>query len=381
MKTIKTFALSDIHHIEHWLEKYDGKINDAHTIELVIVAGDLQDKLHLVDSDSAIQNLLLMRDLALSGGDIEQYKKLTAAVEHLELTETEKLVQRFICSDLPRIFPNAQIVVLFGNHDCWNIDKSKLPNKVHFVDTIANFFTLKFSNNRELKVYCNRGVTYDFYSKGSGKPVGKFRNGFTSNAAQYDQIAKDVEKFGVPDIVISHSPLQGIYDTPINFPEEHLGSTALRFAADTILEESRYFIFGHVHNGQYNNKQEISPNGIPRRFLNVSIKLDNMPIDAFTTAGYTFDLILPTSKTQLKRFQRRILFWHRMLKRELRHRKENENSVETLALCPICEQGGSMNCGICPDCIQKYLAEVNEQNFEDKQFEKFNYIYELDPDA
>lgn len=355
MNTIKTFALSDIHHIEHWLAKYGGNIPDAHTIELVIVAGDLQDKLQLEYNDSAIQNLIVMRDLALVANDTEQYKKMSVTIEHLTITETEKLVQKFICSDLPRIFPNAQIVVMYGNHDNWKIDKSKLPNKVHFVDEPSAFFKLSFSNDRKLKVYCNRGVTYDFFAKGSGKPVGNFRNGFTSNQEQYNQIVSDIEQFGIPDIVVTHTPPAGIYDTPLNFPEEHLGSSALRFAADTILEDARYFIFGHVHNGQYNNKQEISPNGIPRRFLNVSIKLDNAKADEFNVAGRLFDLVIPISKTQLKRFQNRLLFWHRMLKRELYQQNLNANTLETLTLCSHCNKNGSHNGYVCADCIKQYL--------------------------
>ena len=336
---IKVFAGSDIHGVAHW----SANLAPMPEVDLALFAGDL------TDLPSSFK-----------------YYHLPESTRHRARCTEQKLEwANFVNNTAPRLFPNAKIVILPGNHDtfvCKSSDKC-----VYVMLDAFNFLELTIKH-RKIRIGGVPGITYDALFRGTGKSCPPYRNRLSSEAEMLANLSKLPQNL---DILLTHVPPIGKFSmTDDGFD---VGSKALAYAAETILDKCRYFIFGHNHHPgrelTFNSERN------PQYFFNVAAQ-------TYGNTGYEppfiFEYEPRQSRVRAKRAFNRWGFWrlyHRRLHAKL------SSGHEWCMPCPHCGAGviptdGAFNEG-CTRCVEsEYLSKLRVSNFDSDEFKYWESAYQ-----
>lgn len=383
LKSLKVFAVADIHDWYTWLWEYKEQKVVQEDIDLVLIAGDIQD-------DNTLHTTFETQKL-LFGLDSEDLNKPGAKDFILRLYDQAAIrsLETLICEILPHKFPNAEIVMIPGNHDSWTLkDLSFLKKKdnlkkLHIVDELS-VLKLKIKNI-PVNILCFPYTTYDAFFKGAGKPGIPFRNRLKSEKDILTELLnlKEFRENETIDILLSHVPPYSILDK-VEKTNSLIGSTLLLNITNSLIPSIRYHVFGHNHISPNTFISRINSEGTYQLFYNVSCRnTPNFSTDA-DRVGVNFEYFSRPSKLDQKVFFLKWKFIKSILASTtnqittilLRDLKKNTN------ICVSCKNKYKLpifGCPFCRDCLNKIsnlLTPYNLNNQDNEQLQAFESWYQ-----
>ena len=372
-KPIKVFAVSDIHDWHTWLWDHNEREVIQPDIDLVLIAGDVQDRCTNTTYLKVHQYLATLSNADLNNPKLDYV--VDRIYDNVSLLELEFLLDEI----LTKRFPNAKMIIIPGNHDCWSADKVLVKNpNIMLVDTLK-LVTINIRNT-DINILCCPYITYDAMFRGKGKPEKPYKNRLISEIELHNQVQslKDNGQLENVDILLSHVPPYSIFDQ-VNGTSSHIGSTSLLNITNALVPSIRYHIFGHNHITPSSYTSRINSETTFQKFYNVSCRSEaTFLTDAFRI-GMEFDYHPRPSVSQQTKFFHRWKFANSVLMSALTSSKIQSISLDESNKCPKCTYRYKIQiagCPFCIDCLNHIVKTINPYNFKDKRFEFFESWYQ-----
>lgn len=370
---IKVFAVSDIHDWHTWLWDHNEREVIQPDIDLVLIAGDVQDRCTNKTHLKVHQYLATLTNADLNNPKLDYV--VERIYDNLALPELEFLLDEI----LTKRFPNAKMIIIPGNHDCWSADKVSIKNpNIMLVDTLK-VVTINVRNT-DINILCCPYITYDAMFRGNGKPKKPYKNRLISEIELYEQVQslKDSGQLENVDILLSHVPPYSIFDQ-VNGTSSNIGSTSLLNITNALVPSIRYHIFGHNHITPSSYTSRINSETTFQKFYNVSCRSeDTFLTDAFRI-GMEFDYHPRPSVRNQTKFFHRWKFANSVLMSALTSSKIQSISLDESNKCPKCTYRYKIQiagCPFCTNCLNHIVKTINPYNFKDKRFEFFESWYQ-----
>lgn len=372
-KKLKVFAVADIHDWHTWL--WDRKEREIiqPDIDLVLIAGDVQDR--CTNSTHLFMNKFI-------GGLSEKELKsphTDTIIQRLVDQESLKDLKSLIEDILPKRFPNAQIVIIPGNHDCWT--KKSLGiikfKAIHIVDELS-ILNLNIKNI-PINIFCCPYTTYDAMFKGNGKSSKPFKNRLSSEKTLLDKLLnlKEYQQNETVDILLSHVPPYSILDK-VEATDSNIGSPLLLNLTNSLIPSIRYHIFGHNHISPNTFVSRVNSEGTYQEFYNVSCRSESTYYTDADRIGVEFEYYPNTSNSIKKKFLERWKFIKYILA------AVKSNKISTVVLdeknkCQLCHQNYQMqiaDCPYCKECLKRLSNLLTPYNLNNQEFKLFESWYQ-----
>jgi Icc-related predicted phosphoesterase len=369
-KSILVFSSADIHNYRNWKESL--VFTETYkTIDLVILAGDIQDIYTSYIQRKVFEYTQLNNIAKENIEDIDQ-----SIYENFAKEELKKF---FI--ELASIFPNAKFVIAPGNHDC-----VLLTNKLVAKNLRHRFFFAENSKSlvevvevqvkgKKLKILINKGISYDAYFKGNGKPCKPYKNNLVNDLTLLEEFKKVYETNPNIDIIVSHCPPYSLLDY-VESSNTHIGSIPLLQAMNSYFSNTHYIICGHNHIADKTTQIErFNSESVYQMIINATCRSEHGFANPPERDGVTFSFE-NISKTKNKRFFERYKFFKHIL-RSRSYALPRSIALDKLPKCTNCGQShiSAEAIPVCSECIRNYLSNVTIFNFESDEFDIFNNIF------
>ena len=372
-KNLKVFATADIHDWHTWLWDKNERDIVQPDIDLVLIAGDVQDR--CTNSTHLLVNKFIA---SLSDKELKN-PYIDTIIQRFFDQESLKDLKSLIEDILPKRFPNAQIVIIPGNHDNWTKkDLGVIKFKaIHIVDELS---VLKLTiKNIPISILCCPYTTYDAMFKGNGKSSKPFKNRLSSEKVLLDKLLalNEYQQNETIDILLSHVPPYSILDK-VESTDSNVGSPLLLNLTNSLIPSIRYHVFGHNHISPTTFVSRVNSEGIYQEFYNVSCRSESTYCTDADRVGVEFDYYRSPSNSIKKKFLERWKFMNYIL-------GASTSKVSTVVLednnkCQLCSQNYKLQiagCPFCKNCLKRLSKLLTPYNLNNQEFKLFESWYQM----
>lgn len=371
-KNLKVFATADIHDWHTWLWDKNERGIVQPDIDLVLIAGDVQDR--CTNSTHLLVNKFIA---SLSDKELKN-PYIDTIIQRFFDQESLKDLKSLIEDILPKRFPNAQIVIIPGNHDNWTKkDLGVIKFKaIHIVDELS---VLKLTiKNIPISILCFPYTTYDAMFKGNGKSSKPFKNRLSSEKVLLDKLLalNEYQQNETIDILLSHVPPYSILDK-VESTDSNIGSPLLLNLTNSLIPSIRYHVFGHNHISPTTFVSRVNSEGIYQEFYNVSCRSEFTYCTDADRVGVEFDYYRSPSNSIKKKFLERWKFMNYILGASIS--KPSTVVLEDNNKCQLCNQNYKLQiagCPFCKNCLKRLSKLLTPYNLNNQEFNLFESWYQ-----